>query len=70
MKKRSANALPEMDGDLKWRRILNDGRPRPALSALGNEVELQFACLCRQPRRPKPPSPHGSAGEGEGDGED
>ena len=34
--------LPELDGDAKWQRIINDPRPRPALTALGNEIEAQF----------------------------
>jgi hypothetical protein len=34
--------LPELNGDLKWQRIINDARPRPALTALGDEIEAQF----------------------------
>jgi hypothetical protein len=34
--------LPELNGDAKWQRIINDPRPRPALTALGNEIEAQF----------------------------
>jgi hypothetical protein len=34
--------LPELDGDLNWRRIANDSRPRPALAALGDEIAAQF----------------------------
>ena len=34
--------LPELNGDLKWQRIVNDPRPRPALTALGDEIEKQF----------------------------
>ena len=34
--------LPELNGDLKWQRIANDPRPRPALTALGDEIEAQF----------------------------
>jgi hypothetical protein len=34
--------LPELNGDLKWQRIANDPRPRPALKALGDEIEAQF----------------------------
>jgi hypothetical protein len=30
--------LPELDGDAKWQRIITDARPRPALSALGDEI--------------------------------
>ena len=31
--------LPELRGDLVWQRIVNDERPRPALSALGDQIE-------------------------------
>lgn len=34
--------LPELNGDLKWQRIVNDPRPRPALTALGDEIAAQF----------------------------
>ncbi|HZA38870.1 MAG TPA: hypothetical protein VE486_06980 [Candidatus Baltobacteraceae bacterium] len=34
--------LPELRGDLVWQHIIGDKRPRPALSALGDEVEAQF----------------------------
>ena len=34
--------LPELDGDAKWQRIINDPRPRPALTKLGDEIEAQF----------------------------
>ena len=34
--------LPELHGDLVWRRIIDDARPRPALSALGDEIVAQF----------------------------
>jgi hypothetical protein len=34
--------LPELNGDLKWQRIIHGGRPRPALSALGDEIAAQF----------------------------
>ena len=34
--------LPELNGDLKWQRIINDPRPRPALSSLGDEIAAQF----------------------------
>src|SRR5450432_1888649 len=30
--------LPELNGDAKWQRIINDTRPRPALTALGDEI--------------------------------
>jgi hypothetical protein len=34
--------LPELDGDLEWQHIIGDARPRQALSALGDEIEVQF----------------------------
>ncbi|MBE0544879.1 MAG: hypothetical protein IH623_26370 [Verrucomicrobia bacterium] len=34
--------LPELNGDLKWQRIVNDPRPRPALTTLGDEIAAQF----------------------------
>jgi hypothetical protein len=34
--------LPELRGDLVWQRIINDERPRPALSTLGDQIETQF----------------------------
>ena len=34
--------LPELDGDAKWQRIINDARPRPALTALGDEIAAQL----------------------------
>jgi hypothetical protein len=34
--------LPELSGDLKWQRIASDSRPRPALTALGDEIAEQF----------------------------
>ena len=34
--------LPELDGDAEWSRIINDPRPRRALSALGDEIEAQL----------------------------
>lgn len=34
--------LPELNGDVKWQRIADDSRPRPALSALGDEIAAQF----------------------------
>ena len=33
--------LPELDGDAAWTRIINDPRPRPALTALLDEVDAQ-----------------------------
>jgi hypothetical protein len=71
----SAAELSEMDGDLKWQRIINDPRPRPALSALGDEIEKQFKTILpagrdRQTRRPQPLSPAPSLGQRKGHGED
>jgi len=34
--------LPELNGDAKWQRITADSRPRPALTALGDEITAQF----------------------------
>ena len=34
--------LPELNGDLKWQHIANDSRPRPALTALGDEIAAQL----------------------------
>ena len=34
--------LPELNGDLKWQRIASDSRPRPALTALGDEIAVQY----------------------------
>ena len=34
--------LPELRGDLFWQRLINDERPRPALSLLGDQLEAQF----------------------------
>ena len=34
--------LPELRGDLVWQHIIADTRPRPALSALGDQVDAQF----------------------------
>ena len=34
--------LPELNGDLKWERIIADSSPRPALAALGDETAAQF----------------------------
>ena len=34
--------LPELNGDAKWQRIINDPRPRPALTALGDEIAAAF----------------------------
>jgi len=34
--------LPELNGDAKWQRIITDARPRPALTALGDEIAAQM----------------------------
>ena len=34
--------LPELNGDVKWERIIADERPRPALTALGDEIAAQL----------------------------
>jgi len=34
--------LPELNGDAKWHRINADERPRPALTALGDEIAAQL----------------------------
>ena len=34
--------LPELRGDLVWQRIINDERPRSALSSLGDQIEARF----------------------------
>jgi hypothetical protein len=34
--------LPELNGDAKWQRIIADARPRPALTALGDEIAAQL----------------------------
>jgi hypothetical protein len=34
--------LPELNGDAKWQRVAADPRPRPALTALGDEIATQF----------------------------
>ena len=34
--------LPELNGDAKWQRIVTDARPRPALTALGDEIAAQL----------------------------
>jgi len=35
--------LPELDGDAVWERIIADPRPRPALTALGDEIEVRYS---------------------------
>ena len=34
--------LPELNGDAKWERITNDARPRPSLTALGDQIAAQL----------------------------
>lgn len=34
--------LPELNGDAEWKRIIADPRPRPALTAVGDQIEAQF----------------------------
>lgn len=34
--------LPELNGDAKWQRIISDPRPRPALTALGDQIDAQL----------------------------
>lgn len=34
--------LPELEGDTEWERINGDPRPRPALTALGDEIAAQL----------------------------
>jgi len=34
--------LPELNGDAKWQRIIGDDSPRPALTALGDQIASQF----------------------------
>ena len=34
--------LPELNGDAVWERIITDPYPRPALTALGDEIEAQL----------------------------
>ncbi|MGA3266172.1 MAG: hypothetical protein ABSE16_05045 [Verrucomicrobiota bacterium] len=34
--------LPELNGDAKWQRIVNDARPRPALTTLGDEIAARL----------------------------
>lgn len=34
--------LPELRGELVWQRIIEDERPRPELSALGDEIEAAY----------------------------
>jgi len=71
----SAAELPEPDGDLEWQKIVNDPRPRPALTALGDEIAAQFKTILllgrdRQHRRPQLVSSARSAGQRKGAGKD
>lgn len=34
--------VPELDGDARWEEIIRDPTPRPALTALGDEVEAAY----------------------------
>jgi len=34
--------LPELNDDAQWQRSINDDRPRPALSALGDEIAARL----------------------------
>jgi hypothetical protein len=34
--------FPELSGDAQWERIIADERPRPALTALLDEMEAEF----------------------------
>ena len=34
--------VPELDGDARWDEIIRDPTPRPALTALGDEVEAAY----------------------------
>jgi hypothetical protein len=34
--------LPELNGDGEWRRIIDDPRPRPALTALLDDIDAQL----------------------------
>lgn len=40
--------LPELRGDLVWQRIISDERSRPALSALGDQIETGFKTHAEQ----------------------
>ena len=43
---RLANSLPklvpELDGDARWEAIIRDPTPRPALTALGDEIDRMY----------------------------
>lgn len=34
--------VPELDGDARWREIINDPTPRPALTAYLDEIDRQY----------------------------
>jgi hypothetical protein len=34
--------VPELDGDARWEKIIRDPTPRPALTALGDEIEAAY----------------------------
>ena len=34
--------LPELDGDAAWERVIREARPRPALSALLDQAEVEY----------------------------
>jgi hypothetical protein len=34
--------LPELNGDAAWDQLIQDPRARPALTALGNEIEARL----------------------------
>jgi hypothetical protein len=34
--------VPELDGDARWEEIIRDPTPRPALTALGDELEAAY----------------------------
>ena len=34
--------LPELNGDAAWEKLLRDPRPRPALTALMDEIEAEY----------------------------
>ena len=34
--------LPELDGDVAWERLINDSRPRPALSAMVDTLDAEM----------------------------
>ncbi len=39
---RLAALVPELDGDARWEAIIRDPTPRPALTALGDEIDARF----------------------------